>query len=416
MHSAAEEAVHSFLSALAPASSAAFARLGAFPSLALHARCTADNFDLPAVTRAASAFGRTVVPVLDATALLAALENPTEANAPLLPTVLFIGNADALLAPGADSPVVAHLLAALSAHSCPPVVAVGNLPLHASLASVFSAHRFRAAPALPPVASDGGDEPEWGGVGGLSETKRRLRSALLWPSRHGSTLARLGARASRGVLLHGPPGCAKTTLVRAAAAASGARFVSLSPADVYSCFLGEAERIVRDAFAAAREAAPCILFLDEVDAIAGSRDSVAAGSGGGVGVGQRVLATLLTEMDGVASAPGVVVVAATNRLEAVDDALRRPGRFDDVLEVPLPDETARRDILSIHCEGVAVAGDVDLDELARRTDGLSGADLRGLCKEAALAAAREMWEGAADGILERVGKVCVQRRHFAVLS
>ncbi len=228
---------------------------------------------------------------------------------------------------------------------------------------------------------------DWSELGGLSQVKARLRIALEWPRLHSDTMKRLGIRASRGVLLHGPPGCGKTSLVRAAAAASGATFISLSAASVYSCYVGEAERIVRDAFASARSRAPSLLFIDEIDAVAGRRTS----SGSEVSV--RVLATLLTEMDGVAQSSGVVVVAATNRLDQVDAALRRPGRFDDLVEVPLPNTEERAEIAAVWCaRGAPIHDDVDVNVVAERTEGCNGAQVAAVCKEAAMNAAREAWD------------------------
>lgn len=227
----------------------------------------------------------------------------------------------------------------------------------------------------------------WDEIGGVAEVKKRLKMAVEWPLRYSSTFSRLGLKAPRGILLHGPPGCSKTTLVRAAACQSHVAFLRLNGADIFSCYLGEAERILRQAFASARAAAPCILFLDELDAIVGKR-STGGGQTDGNGVQERVLSTLLTEMDGVVSASGVLVIGATNRLDLLDDALIRPGRFDDVLKVDLPDEQSRLEILRIHSSGLPLASDIDLSEIAKVTSGRSGADLKSLCSEAGLAALR----------------------------
>ncbi|KAI0562580.1 AAA+ ATPase [Gracilaria domingensis] len=229
----------------------------------------------------------------------------------------------------------------------------------------------------------------WDEIGGMHHVKRRLQMAVEWPLRHADTFTRLGLNAPRGILLHGPPGCSKTSLVRAAASQSRAVFIRLSGADIYSCYLGEAERMLRETFATARAAKPSILFLDELDAIVGKRST--DGQVDGNGVQQRVLSTLLTEMDGIASAQGVLVIGASNRIDLLDDALLRPGRFDDILPVQLPDEHERLQILAIHTRTLSLHADVDLAQLAHRTNGHSGADLKAVCTEAGLGAMREAY-------------------------
>lgn len=266
-------------------------------------------------------------------------------------------------------------------------------PLHSSQLQISSQNWLHALlHASPSVLRNQNaatvQHTSWEQIGGMEQVKTRLKMAVEWPLRYSSTFKTLGLKAPRGILLHGPPGCSKTTLVRAAASQSLARFVRLSGADIYSCYLGEAERILRDAFATARMAAPCILFLDEIDAIVGKRstDSMADGNG----VQQRVLSTLLTEMDGIVSADGVLVIGATNRVDLLDDALLRPGRFDDILHVDLPDEEGRLQILKIHSAKLSLAAEVNLSDLARHTENYSGADLKSICEEAGLAALREV--------------------------
>jgi len=228
-------------------------------------------------------------------------------------------------------------------------------------------------------------ETTWADVGGYEDAKRALRQAVEWPLRHADACRRLGVRPSRGVLLHGPPGCSKTTLVRAAANASGASFFALSGADVYSSFVGDTEAKVREVFRLARAAAPAIVFLDELDAMVGRRDLGDGGDGaGGDSVSARVLSTLLNELDGVEEARGVLLVGATNRPDAIDAALLRPGRLDRTVEVGLPDAEALEAILRIHTRGMTLEGDVSMDELVTAAKGLSGAEVEAACREAAL--------------------------------
>ncbi|CBJ30073.1 estExt_Genewise1.C_60040 [Ectocarpus siliculosus] len=230
----------------------------------------------------------------------------------------------------------------------------------------------------------------WSDIGGMEEAKARLRQAVEWPVVHKASFDRMGLTPPRGILLFGPPGCSKTTLVRAAATAAGATFVCLSGADVFSPYLGEAEAEIRQAFRIARNAAPAILFFDEIDAIVCNRGG--GGKGSASSAESRVLATFLTEMDGVGSlkGDGVVVVGATNRPEAVDRALLRPGRFDQVVYAPLPEENARRQIFEVHTRRMAVdREDVDFLRLAGVTKGLTGAEIEGVCREAAMSAIRE---------------------------
>ena len=243
------------------------------------------------------------------------------------------------------------------------------------------------ATELPPTT--------WDDIGGLEDVKRRLRQAVEWPLRHAEAFARLGLSPPRGILLHGPPGCAKTTMARAAATASGATTVTLAAADVFSKYVGEGERVLRDAFARARRAAPAVLLLDEIDGMVGSRG---AGQGDASDVGARILSVLLTEMDGLEPAGNdVLVVATTNRPEALDAALTRPGRLDLALYVPPPDLEGRLAALRVHARDVPLAADADLEDVARRTERFTGAELRGVVREAAMAALREDMNAAEVG-------------------
>ena len=230
-------------------------------------------------------------------------------------------------------------------------------------------------------------------LAGLSALLPRLNQFLTWPRLHPDTFRRLGLRPARGILLHGPPGNGKTSIVRAVAGEYGYALLVLNVSDVYSQYVGEGERVVRDAFALARRNSPSILFIDEIDAMVGSRES-AGGAQSDASVESRVLSTLLNEMDGVTSAAhsSPLLMAATNRLEALDGALTRPGRFDALLHVAPPDEQARADILSLHLARMAVGGGLDVVALVGRTGGWSGADLGNLCREAGMLALRESRE------------------------
>jgi transitional endoplasmic reticulum ATPase len=240
----------------------------------------------------------------------------------------------------------------------------------------------------------------WEDIGGLHKVKRRLRMAVEWPLVHPATFRRLGLRGPRGVLLHGPPGCSKTTLGRAMATSGHANFLHLSGADVYSCFVGEAERLLREAFDTARAAAPTILFLDELDALVGKRTAASSPGTDGNQVQSRVLSTLLTEMDGLASSNGVLVVGATNRLDLLDDALLRPGRFDEILAVDGLSDADRLAVLRIHAARVPGAADVDLQRVAQWMPNATGAEVKSVCQEAALCAMRDRSSGA---VVARLG-------------
>ena len=223
----------------------------------------------------------------------------------------------------------------------------------------------------------------WEEIGGLEDVKRRLRRAVEWPLHHADAYRRLGVTPPKGVLLHGPPGCSKTSLARAAAGGAQASFYYLSGAALYSPYVGEAERRLREFFALGRATSPAILFLDEIEAIVGGRDG-----GGGDEVQLRVLSTLLNEMDGVAPLERVLLIGATNRPDLLDAALMRPGRFDEQLLVPPPDEAGRAQVLAVHARRMPLAADVELGPLAARTPGWSGAQLAALCREAGMEALR----------------------------
>jgi transitional endoplasmic reticulum ATPase len=195
----------------------------------------------------------------------------------------------------------------------------------------------------------------------------------------------MGARPLKGILLSGPPGTGKTLLAKAVATQSGVNFISIKGPALLSKWMGESEKAVREVFRKARQASPCIIFFDEVDSLAPAR-----GSGHDSQVTDRVISQFLTELDGIEELRGVTVLAATNRPDLIDPALVRPGRFDITIELPGPDEQARREILEIHTRGMPLAEDVDLDVMAREAEGLVGADIEALCHRASLAAIREV--------------------------
>jgi transitional endoplasmic reticulum ATPase len=225
----------------------------------------------------------------------------------------------------------------------------------------------------------------WDQVGGLDSVKRELREAVEWPLQHAALLEHAGVSPAKGILLHGPPGTGKTLLAKAVASQSGVNFISVKGPALLSKFVGESERGIREVFKKARQAAPCIIFFDEIDALAPVRGAGASDSN----VSQRVISQLLTEMDGVEELKGVLVVAATNRRDMLDPALLRPGRFDLLLEVPAPDASGRAQIFAVHLAGKPLAPGVDVPSLVRRADGFTGAEIETVCDRGALLAVRE---------------------------
>jgi transitional endoplasmic reticulum ATPase len=225
---------------------------------------------------------------------------------------------------------------------------------------------------------------KWDDIGGLDSIKQELREAIVWPIRHSHLFTKASVRPAKGLLLTGPPGVGKTLLAKAAATESEVNLISVKGPELLSKLVGESERAVRDIFRKARQAAPCILFFDEIDGLCTTRSTQNQDSG----VSDRVLTQFLAEMDGIEELCGVFVLAATNRPDRVDPALRRFGRFETTIQIGLPDQCSRQRILDVHLKDKPIDHDVEVQTLASRTEGYSGADLAALCSVAARSAIR----------------------------
>jgi len=223
----------------------------------------------------------------------------------------------------------------------------------------------------------------WEDIGGLADVKQNLREAVEWPLTQPEVFKRMGIHAPRGILLYGPPGTGKTLLAKAVAHESKANFISIKGPEVLSKWVGESEKAVRELFKKARQVAPTIVFLDEIDSIAPRR-----GAFEGSHVTESVVNQLLTSIDGLESMEGVVVIGATNRPDIIDPGLLRPGRFDRLLLIPGPDKEERLEIFKIHTKDMPLGKDVSIEDLAERTTGFSGADIESMCREAAMLALR----------------------------
>lgn len=260
----------------------------------------------------------------------------------------------------------------------------------------------------------------WDEVGGLEIVKRELQEAVEWPMKYPTLYTKLGHRMPRGILLHGPSGTGKTLLAKAVATESEANFISVRGPELLSKWVGESERGVREIFRRARQASPCVIFFDEIDSIAPIR-----GVGGETAVTERVVSQLLTELDGIESLHGVVVLAATNRADMIDTALLRPGRFDKIILVPLPDKEGRKKILEINTKEIPVIREpmangmknpdyVDIEKIAEATDGMSGADVASIANTAVSLVIHEFLDKYPDQkeAEKQAAEAKVTMRHF----
>ena len=256
------------------------------------------------------------------------------------------------------------------------------LNVEVAMADFISAQRDVEPSALRELFVEVPDV-SWDDIGGLETVKRELREAIEWPIQHAALFRQLRLRPVKGILLHGPPGTGKTLLAKAAAKQSGANFISVKGPELLSKYVGDSEKGIREVFRKARQASPCIVFFDEIDALAPRRSTA-----DGQHVAERVVAQLLTEMDGIEELAGVFVLAATNRVDMLDPALLRPGRFDRIIEIAAPTDDERLAILHVHARGRPFAPGIEFADIARRTGGWNGTELEQLLRDAGLHAVR----------------------------
>lgn len=247
----------------------------------------------------------------------------------------------------------------------------------------------------------------WTDVGGLEGAKQELMETVEWPLKYGKLFDHMNAKPPKGVLLYGPPGTGKTLLAKAVATEAESNFISVKGPEFLSKWVGESEKAVRETFRKAKQASPCVIFLDELDAIAPPR-----GSGSDSHVTERVISQILTELDGLEDLHNVTVIAATNRLDIIDPALLRPGRFDRLVYIPVPDLEARKKIFEIHTRDKPVAKDVDLDVLARDSEGFTGADIASVSNEATMLSIRDFVLDRGDLSEERIAKRKISNKYF----
>jgi transitional endoplasmic reticulum ATPase len=247
---------------------------------------------------------------------------------------------------------------------------------------------------------------KWSDVGGLEEIKDALKEAVEWPLKYTKLFQKVNTKAPKGILLYGKPGTGKTYLAKALASESGVNFIAVKGPQIMSRFIGESEKGVRELFKKAKQAAPAILFLDEMDGLIPNRSSHQNG------VAERVISQFLTEMDGIEDIEGVMVLAATNRIDLIDPALLRSGRFDLIFELPEPDRKTRENIFAIHTRNKPLADNIDLSTLAEKTENMVGADIEFICRKAAMLAIRQFIQNNEDIDPENMEQVSIGEHQF----
>jgi len=250
---------------------------------------------------------------------------------------------------------------------------------------------------------------KWDDIGGLERAKEELKEVVEWPIKYPDAFSRLNSKPPKGILLFGPPGTGKTMLVKAVANATEVNFISIKGPEIMSKWVGESEKAVREVFRKAKQAAPCIIFLDEIDSIAPER-----GAGYDSHVTERVVSQMLIEMDGLEELKEVIIIAATNRPDMVDPALLRPGRLDRLIYIQPPDKEERKKIFDVHLSGKPIGEDVDVEEFAERTDGYVGADIAAIVKEAVMSALREFITSgiSEEHVKEAIQNIVIKKQHF----
>jgi len=249
---------------------------------------------------------------------------------------------------------------------------------------------------------------KWDDVGGLEEIKEALKETVEWPLKYAELFKKADTKPPKGIILHGRPGTGKTYLAKALASESGVNFISVKGPQILSRYIGESEKGVRELFRMAKQASPCILFLDEIDSLTPRRTS----DGSGSGVIERVIGQFLTEMDGIEDLKGVIVLAATNRIDLIDPALLRSGRFDLIFELPSPDVKTREKIFGIHTRNKPLGKKISLSKLALKTESLTGSDIEFICRKAAMLAIRQLIEKNKNNTDEITGEISLQESHF----